>query len=219
MRKNPMTTPNEIPNNIQYAGFAKRLKAFAFDYLLISAYIILLAAATVVVIKAAGWLDLSLRWPETPFLADLMAFVTVVLPVILYFTSQESSTKQATWGKRKAGLSVVNANGGTLTKTQAFVRSLLKFIPWQIAHTSLFHIPGWPRLVTVIPPWATFGFVLLYMLVGSYIVSALISKKHRTPYDWVVGSYVVIQENGSTLASIPADYGPKSVENFNETIS
>ena len=191
--KNSMETPHEVSNNIQYAGFAKRLKAFMFDYLIICGYILLLIAATLAVIKIAGLMGLSLRWPENPLEADLIAFVTLVLPLILYFTLQESSPKQATWGKRKAGIRVVNVNGGRLTRRQAFVRSVVKLIPWQIAHTSLYHIPGWPLAVTAVPPVAITGFVLVYLLVGIYVASALISKKLRTPYDWAAGSYVIIE--------------------------
>lgn len=35
------------------------------------------------------------------------------------------------------------------------------------------------------------GFALVYLLVGIYIASALISTKHRTPYDWAAGSFVI----------------------------
>ena len=189
-----MKISNETLNGIQYAGFAKRLKAFALDYLLISGYILLLAAVSMAAIKISWWLGLSLRWPKNPILADLMAFVTLILPVALYFTLTESSLNQATWGKRKAGLRVVNADDRKLTRKQANIRALVKLLPWQIAHTCLFHIPGWPLAVTTIPPWVTFGFVLVYLLVGIYAASALISKKHRTPYDWAAGSYVIVEE-------------------------
>lgn len=182
------------PSDFQYVGFRKRLKAFAFDYLLICGYIVLLTTVTMAVIRISGFLGLSLRWPENPILADLMAFITLVLPVILYFTLQESSSKKSTWGKRKAGIRVVNTDGETLTRWQAFIRSVVKMIPWQIGHTCLFHIPGWPFAVTTIPPAVIGGFILLYALVGIYIASVFVSKKRRTPYDWVAGSYVVIEK-------------------------
>ena len=194
--KNQMETPHEVPNNIQYAGFGKRLKAFAFDYLIICGYIIMLTVATLAVIKIAGFMGLPLRWPEIPIVADLIAFVTLVLPLFLYFTLQESLSKQATWGKRKAGIRVVNAYGGTLSRKQAFVRSLVKLLPWQIAHSCLYHIPGWPLAVTVVPPVVITGFALVYLLVGIFIASALISKKHRTPYDWAASSYVIKVDSG-----------------------
>ena len=184
---------NAFTNTFQYAGFAKRLKAFAFDYLIIFGYIILLTTVTMAVNKISGLLGLSLQWPENPILADLMAFVTLVLPVVLYFTFQESSSKQSTWGKRKAGIRVVNADGGRLTRRQAFVRSLVKMIPWQVAHTSLVHVPGLPFAVTTIPPAVTAGFILVYVLAGIYLATVFISKKRRTPYDWAAGSYVIVE--------------------------
>lgn len=185
------TMVNETRSNFQYAGFARRLKAFAFDYILIGGYILLLAVTTLAGIKIGGTFGLSLRWPENPLLADLMAFVTLVLPVILYFTLQESSPKQATWGKRKVGLRVVTAGGGRLSLRQAFGRSLVKMLPWQIGHTCLFQV----ITVTPTPSWVIGGYVLLYTLAGIYLASALISKKHRTPYDWVAGSYVIDRDS------------------------
>jgi len=34
--------------------------------------------------------------------------------------------------------------------------------------------------------------VLVWVLVGIYAISVLVSKKHRTPYDWAGGAYVVV---------------------------
>jgi hypothetical protein len=80
-----------------------------------------------------------------------------------------------------------------LTFGQAFLRSFLKFLPWQIAHTSLFHWEGWPFAPAEPTVMVLVGFGLVYLLVGIYIVSALVSKKHRTPYDWAAGSYVIVE--------------------------
>ena len=187
----PLETPHKNLDNTRYAGFDKRLKAFAFDYIIICSYIVLLFTITQALLKITELLGLSFRWPENPILADLMAFVTLVLPIILYFTLQESSPKQATWGKRKAGLRVVNASGGRLTRKQAFVRSFVKFLPWQIAHTSIFQIQALPPGAADQSLFNITGFALVYLLAGVYIASALILKNHRTPYDWASGSCVI----------------------------
>ena len=189
-----MKAKGERSKNYHYAGFAIRLKAFAFDYLIILSYILLLTVVTTVVIKVSGLLGSSVQWPEDPILADLIAFVTLILPVILYFTLQESSPRQSTWGKRKAGIRVVDANGGALSRGQVFFRSIVKLLPWQIAHTCLFHIPGWPLAVTMIPHMVTIGFALVYVLVALYIAATFISKKRRTPYDWASGSCVIVDK-------------------------
>ncbi len=125
-----------------YAGFKARLIAFAYDYLVILAYLALLTVISITFI---------ILMPQTisglftsPLQSDFITFIILVLPVMLYFTVGESSPQMATWGKRKAGLRVVNQNGSKVTRSQAFIRSLAKLLPWQLAHTGLYHIPGWP---------------------------------------------------------------------------
>jgi len=191
---NSIQTPGVMPTTVKYAGFAKRLRAFAFDYLIIFAYIAALAGVNFGIILTGGALEEMSPFFASPVIKDALAFLTLILPVILYFTLQESSPRQATWGKRKAGIRVVNAGGETLTRTQAFVRSLVKFLPWQVAHTSIYHIDGWPLAPAQPSAMALAGFVLAYLLVGIYVASALISKKRRTPYDWTAGSYVIVEK-------------------------
>lgn len=188
-----MMRMNSITNlaDIRYAGFGVRLKAFTLDYLPIAVYIILLFGLTMLVTWVMNAIGRPLSWPENPLFGDLIAFLILVLPVILYFTLQESSPNQATWGKRKIGLLVMTGGGERLTFGRAFIRSFLKFLPWQIAHTCLFHWQGWPFAPEEPSLMVLVGFGLVYLLVGFYIASALISKDHRTPYDWAAGSYVI----------------------------
>jgi uncharacterized RDD family membrane protein YckC len=178
-------------NDIQYAGFAKRLKAFAYDFMPIFAYIMALFGIMMGMIRVMDYIGRPLRLPDDPLLGDLIAFLTLVLPVILYFSLQESSSMRSTWGKRKVRLLVVNEEGERLTFGRAFLRSFLKFLPWQIAHTSLFHWEGWPFAPAEPTIMVLVGFGLAYLLVGIYLASALISKKNRTLYDWAAGSHVV----------------------------
>jgi uncharacterized RDD family membrane protein YckC len=191
-----METIHKIPDEVQYAGFVQRLKAFLFDFLIIFAYIVVLLGVGLGITTIVGPLEEISPLFASPLFLDAMSFVVLILPVILYFSLQESSPRQATWGKRKAGIRVVNANGDKLSRKHAFVRSLVKFLPWQIAHTSIYHIEGLPFAPVEPSPMVLGGFVLVYVLVGIYIASALISKKHRTPYDWAAGSYVIKADAG-----------------------
>ncbi len=175
-----------------FAGLRKRLVAFGFDFLLIFPYVLILLGIGIGITVTIGPLDQIHPMFASPVFMDLVAFVILVLPVILYFTLEESSSTQATWGKRKAGIKVVNTRGTRLTRKQAFVRSLLKLLPWQIAHTSIFHIEGLPFAPEEPTPLVISGFVLVYVLLGIYAISVLVSKKHRAPYDWAVGAYVVV---------------------------
>ena len=168
------------------------MKAFAYDYLLILAYIVVLAGVNYGLILSRGILEDISPIFASPWIKDGLAFLTLILPVILYFTFFESGPQQASWGKRRVGLRVVNASGERLTRTRAFIRNLLKFLPWQLGHTSVYQIlalaPGQePTLLH------TAGFVLTYLLAGLYLASAVITKNHRTPYDWAAGSFVILE--------------------------
>lgn len=173
-------------------GLRPRLLAFALDYLLIAVYAAVLAAVTFA--AAASLLRSALAaLLATPASRDAVAFVTMVLPVILYFALQEGSPQQGTWGKRKLGLRVTALGGGQLPLGRAFVRAIAKFLPWQIAHTCLFHIPGWPLAPAAPPPWVIVGFGLVWLLVISYLALLAFGKSRRTPYDRVAGSEVIMQ--------------------------
>src|SRR5688500_16624652 len=111
--------------NVRYAGFPKRLAAFALDYLVILGYLVSLTLISVGLAYVVELPQPIVTVLTTPLVADGLTFLIVVLPVILYFTLQESSLAQATWGKRKLGLRVINVNGERLSRTRAFVRSLV----------------------------------------------------------------------------------------------
>jgi len=184
--------------NIQYAGVGKRLKAFAYDYLIIFAYVVVLAGVNYGIVLSGGGLERISPWFELIWVQDLFAFLTLILPVSLYFTFQESSPKQATWGKRKVGLRVVDLNGGRLSLGKAFLRSIIKFLPWQIAHTSIYQAAA-AGFGNELPAISQIGIALTYLLVGIYLISALRNKKHRTPYDFASSSYVIVEQNGEGI--------------------
>lgn len=78
---------------VHYAGFAIRLKAFALDYLIILAYILVLFGVNFGIILAGGRLEEVSPIFASPVVKDAIAFLTLILPVILYFSLQESSTR------------------------------------------------------------------------------------------------------------------------------
>ena len=55
---------NTSPAEVRYGGFGVRLKAFAFDYLPIAAYIILLIGLTMAVTWVMNALGRPVSWPE-----------------------------------------------------------------------------------------------------------------------------------------------------------
>ena len=161
-----------------------RVIAFAFDYIIIAGYLVFTVAV------GGG---VNIFFPEAfanPVSGQIAGFLIVTVPVSLYFILFESSAWQATWGKRRKGLQVTGTDGAGLTILRASSRTLLKFIPWELAHICIWQISfAGPEPSPII----TVGFVLVWILVGVNIVSLWISPTHQTLYDWLTGTYVVRQ--------------------------
>lgn len=169
-----------------YADLWQRVRAFVLDYVIILIY---LAAITLLIwllnlFSINGWLFAE------RVRAQFVAFLLVTLPVTLYFAIRESSTQQATWGKQCVGLKVTDYNGERIEFRQAFSRTLLKFIPWELSHTLIWELSFSPQEDSVM---ITYGFALVYLLVGLNIASLIMTKKHQTIYDLLAKTYVVKQ--------------------------
>jgi uncharacterized RDD family membrane protein YckC len=174
-----------------FANLRLRFVAFLLDYLIIAAYIVVLIVVSVLL----GFGPLRQTFQSlfaNPNSGEISAFLLLVLPVILYFALFESSSWQATWGKRKVGLRVMNTYGERLSFGRSLVRSFIKFLPWELAHACLWRIPGWPLNPQTPPLIISTGLVLVWVIVGAYVISMLVSQKHQTLYDMIAGSYVVL---------------------------
>lgn len=176
-----MSDPSNSTQVLRYAGLRPRLLAFLLDYVPILVYIGLL-----------GLLAISI--PPLQFLfqhpvqADVVAFLILIVPVMLYFALQEGGARQATWGKHKMGIKVMQMGNARLSTRRALLRALIKFLPWQLAHTAIYQ----SQPAGMLPQSAIWLlFLLAYGLVIVYVVLIWWSPTHRTIYDWVAGSAVV----------------------------
>ena len=196
-KKTDRDESTELPS----ATLGDRIRAFGYDLLLIGAYIAVLAGINVALILPLEIQENYFPEFDPAVFWDLIAFFTLILPVILYFSLGECSPSQATWGKHKMGLLVVDPKGKRLSFGKTFLRAGIKFLPWQAAHTSVYHImfsqPGDPGVKI-----AGVGFAITYLLVGFYLVTALISHKNRTPYDWAAGSFVIVSKSKLSLSKV-----------------
>jgi uncharacterized RDD family membrane protein YckC len=172
------------------ASLRQRFSAFLFDYLLILIYIAVLAAVSTLLLFSP-WGERRFGLDDSPIVSDALAFLTLVLPVMLYFAISHSRPAGATWGKHRRELQVVRyPDGARLGFGRALLRAAVKLLPWQLAHTALFNIPGWPMSPAEPPGWVVGLFVLVWVLVFIYWVSALLSRDRRALYDRVAGTWV-----------------------------
>lgn len=173
-----------------HVGVAKRrIAAFGVDYLIIAGWIGLITA---VGFGAGAILGIE-RGPVLSQADKLrghaISFLGLTLPVILYFAIAESSRWQATIGKRALGLRVQTVTGARIGLGRSLARSAIKFLPWEIAHTAIWHVPGQP-FVSMPAPINFLGYAVALAGAGLFAVTVFVGRG-RTPYDLVAGTMVV----------------------------
>lgn len=160
----------------------RRLAASLGDLAIIAGVI---GAATAVGAVAQLFLD-ELAGPPSPTATDAVAFVATVLPVGIYLVTGEAGRHQAAWGKRRAGLRVVTADGGRPGLGRIVLRTAVKLLPWQLAHVAVARfILGVDDPVTT---WSTYVLSLLVAAVS--IAMALRDGRRRALHDRVAGTVV-----------------------------
>jgi uncharacterized RDD family membrane protein YckC len=166
----------------------RRIAAWMLDYVVILAYLIVLTAASLAtqLSPAASVFSSAMTKPIT---AELVGFMTLTGPVILYFAITEASTWQATLGKRALRIVVVGPGGTRLSFRRAIVREAVRFLPWELAHSLIWPLALPPHLEPL--PVTIGGFAVVYLLLLVYLVSLFVGSEHRTVYDRLAGSRVL----------------------------
>jgi len=123
-----------------------------------------------------------------PFAGEASGFLLITLPVILYFALPEASPRQATWGKALSGLMVTDLAHMRLSPLRSICRTVLKFIPWELAHLCIWQV-SFAREPS--SPIYAIGFAIVWLIVGANVVSLLVSPTRQTLYDRLAGTLVV----------------------------
>jgi uncharacterized RDD family membrane protein YckC len=124
--------------------------------------------------------------PTTPVASDVLGFLTLVVPVTATLAAQESSKHRATIGKRRVGFLVTATSGSQISFARSIARSSVKFLPWQLAHTGVFHmIAG-----STDPIFMGLAIGAQVLVLGNLAVM-LLHPEHRAVHDLVAGTKVV----------------------------
>jgi uncharacterized RDD family membrane protein YckC len=121
-----------------YAGLDRRVGAFFLDVLLV--YLIIIVIQYAVFILTGGF---PFNQIESGREYQLWFLVTFSLPLWLYFALLESSSRQATLGKRLLKIRVANLEEVRIRIARAFVRTLIKMLPWELVFVTVLLIPQW----------------------------------------------------------------------------
>jgi len=109
--------------NRDYIGFGKRLLAYIIDMVLFMIVLMLISAVvTLLMVKTSNNPQESLE--------SFNSIMNIFIPLafLLYFALMESSAKQGTLGKMLMKIKVINAEGERLSKKDAFIRNIARYL-------------------------------------------------------------------------------------------
>jgi hypothetical protein len=156
----------------------KRILAFALDYLLIAVY-----AAILFGVSTALYLENKIA-----INGQLLGFVSLTVPVFLYFFLMEKSKSRATLGKRVMKISVA-VKQGNVTQSM-LMRNLLKFLPWEIAHTGVHQVVSSSALEQEVSLSVWLALILPQIIIIGYLFSIAMSKGASSFYDKVAHTHI-----------------------------
>jgi len=159
----------------------RRFTALFIDYLVLAIYAFTLFLCSSIV----GPLFQKSAWQS-----EFFGVILLVAPVFLYFFLFEASYLKATPGKLIFHIKVIKIDGTNFNYKNSFMRSLVKFIPWELAHFAIWQL---------VFPNSNFSFVAEYLLVITNILAVLyiafpfFNRKARAIHDYAGHTILVIR--------------------------
>lgn len=172
-----------------------RILASIIDYGIIAAYATLLFLATNTIFSIFNW-----KFSDNPYIGQLIGFMTLTLPVITYSYLTEKSNWKGTIGKRLRKLIVVT--DPQKSTINVLSRNILKYLPWELAHTGVQWIIYYTSNGIEVPLWTWVILILPQIIAVVYLISIVISKGRSSIYDNISKTQIVF------LAT--TDYGPQN---------
>lgn len=116
-----------------------------------------------------------------PYLGQLIGFLTLTLPVVTYSYMAEKSRWNGTIGKRLLKIRVLTAENKSSRKI--LLRNVLKFLPWELAHTGVHWLGYFETNAMETPLWIWNILIIPQVIMVIYFISIVISKGERSIYD------------------------------------
>ncbi len=165
-----------------------RLLAFLVDYGVMVLFVAVVSGAGFAIRAQLGMTPSAPTTFQQKLLGQALVFATVILPIMLYFAVSESSRWQATIGKRVLRLQVTDDHGGRPPLLRTLLRAVVKFAPWELAHTGIWHVPGTPFVSE--PAAFSYGIWITALLLALWWFASIWLGDGRTPYDRIAGTVV-----------------------------
>ena len=168
-------------NKIKKSILIRRFTALLIDYLLLCIY-----AGTLFLFSPI----VSPLFQESAWQSEFFGLILLVAPDFLYFFLFEASYLRATPGKLLLHIKVIKIDGTNFNYKNSFLRSLVKFIPWEFAHFAIWQL---------VFPNSSFTFVAEVLLVIAnisavlYIAFPVLNRKGRAIHDYAAHTILVIR--------------------------
>lgn len=162
----------------------RRVAAFFIDYCVIALYATVLFVVTMMVMKILH-ADLS---QVQPVRGQVAGFLTLTLPVFLYFFLYEKGKMKGTPGKNMMGLQVTMV-GAHHWPLSVLKRNILKLLPWEIAHAGVHWLAYYTSNNQSTPTWVFVLLILPQVVVVIYFTSMIITG-NESIYDRLAGTRV-----------------------------
>lgn len=159
----------------------RRILAAIIDYAIITVYGLILFVITYIIDP-----------PELGAVSgQIVGFLSLTLPVVLYFILFEKSDAQGSIGKQISGLKVSSKD--LLKNSRIVLRNVLKFLPWEIAHTGIHWMFYYERHGISNPFWIWILLIVPQAIALIYFISIFWSKGKSSMYDWASGTIIIVK--------------------------
>ena len=115
--------------------------------------------------------------------------MTLTLPVITYSYLTEKSNWKGTIGKKQRKLIVLTDQNRSTNNV--LLRNILKYLPWELAHTGVHWIIYYTSNGIEAPLWTWIILILPQIVVVVYLISIVISKGRSSVYDTISKTKIV----------------------------
>jgi RDD family len=153
-----------------------RILASFIDYGIIAVYATILFLCAKLIFSIFNW-----EFSGNPYIGQFMGMVTLTLPVITYSYLTEKSNWKGTVGKKLQKLVVLTDQNKSAHNI--LTRNILKYLPWELAHTGVHWTIYYTSIGIEIPLWTWFFLILPQIVVIAYLISVVISKGQSSIYD------------------------------------
>ena len=204
--------------DLEPAGFARRAAAFFVDLFVAGVVVVVLLQLVLDPLRDA----LGPGWARVGWFYIGYTLLTVSLPIWAYFAGYESRADHATPGKRWLGVTVASTGAKPLSFGRAFLRTILKLLPFEVAHvflavpanpfidplTHAMTVPGFDDLGASVHA----GLLVAVLLAGAQLFTMLLHPDGRGVHDLVAHTFVVraddARDAGGSALPVPGRAGP-----------